>query len=421
MAKHTGTSFHDIDPHVCTECGACISICPVEALSADRDGVHLQGECIDCGLCYRFCPGREMDFGALSETHLGSRPEDPLLGHFRSLSVAQATSEEVRERGASGGVVTALLLHLLQTNQIQGALGVTMNRDRPWESQASLLTSTEDVKQAAQSRYSLVSLAALLRSARRESGSFAVVGLPCHVHGLRRLQRLGSYRAKFPLAIGLFCGFNLLPAATDHLISKTGLAKSQVFELQYRGGPWPGGLLVRSRSGEERFLPKHGYSYVNLAYVPRRCLACPDLTNELADLSVGDTWREEYAGGWSTVICRSGRGERLLAEASQAGVLRVEEISRQDLLRSHGHLMAYKKEGYFVRQRWLRVPLSYTLLKPGISRRRWLEQSMLLFVILSLSNRVGRSVLDILPFSWLVRLSRRGRRGLIASESWQSR
>ena len=417
MARQKRLGFRDINARVCTQCGACVNICPVAAIAADGNSAHLQGECIDCGLCYLFCPGREMDFIALSETYLGSRPEDPLLGHLRRLSVAQAMSKEVRERGASGGVVTALLLHLMETEKIRGALGVTMDRDRPWQTEATLLTSTEEVMRAAQSKYSLVTLAALLRSARRQPGPFAVIGLPCHIHGLRRLQRIGSYRGKFPLSIGLFCGFNLLPAATEHLINKTGFTKEQVSALEYRGGAWPGGLLIRSRSGEQRFVPKHSYGYVNLAYVPRRCLACPDLTNELADLSVGDTWLEEYAGGWSTVICRSPEGERLLAEAAGAGVLRVRDISRQDLLRSHGHLLAYKKEGYFVRQRWLRVPLSYTLLRPRIGKRRWVEQSLLLAVILALSNRPARAILQRLPFSWLGWLSRLGRTAATSGDS----
>jgi coenzyme F420 hydrogenase subunit beta len=415
--RETRHGFDDIDPRTCTQCGACVSICPAGVITTCGQEVQLQDGCTECGLCYEFCPGREMDFGALSETYLGNPPDDPLLGHFRRLSVAQATSKEVRERGASGGVVTALLLHLLETNQMQGALGVTTDRDRPWASRATLLRSMEEVRQAAQSKYSLVSLAALLRSARRQPGSIVVVGLPCHVHALRRLQRLGSYRAKFPLSIGLFCGFNLLPGATDHLIVKTGLNKEQVVALEYRGGDWPGGLLFRSRNGEQRFIPKSSYGYVNLAYVPRRCLACPDLTNELADLSVGDTWLEEYAGGWSTVICRSPQGEQLLAEAADAGVLRVQDISRQDLLRSHGHLLAYKKEGYFVRQRWLQVPLSYTLMRPRISRRRWVEQSLLLAVILALSNRPARAMLQRLPLSWLGWLSRRGRKAATSGES----
>jgi len=408
--------FQDIDPRTCTQCGACVSICPLGVITTSGQEVHLQDGCIECGLCYQFCPGREMDFPTQSEAYLGYPPQDPLLGYYRQLLVGQATSNGIRENAASGGVVTALLLHLLERKQISGALGVVMDSERPWASQPAILSTMEEVRRATQSKYSLVTLDALLRTARQVLGPLALVGLPCHVHGLRRLQRIGSYRAKFPLSIGLFCGFNLLPAATDHLIAKMGLSKDQVVELKFRAGSWPGGLQVRTGDGRERFIPKHSYSYVNLAYVPRRCLACSDLTNELADLSVGDTWLEEYAGGWSTIICRTPQGERLLGEAEEAGVLRLQSIDREDLLRSHGHLLAYKKEGYFVRQKWLRVPLSYKLLRPRISRRRWVQQSALLALILALSNRPARELLRRLPMSWLGWLSRRGRTDAVPGE-----
>jgi len=403
------SSFNDINPRVCTRCGACVSICPVGVLSAGQEGVHLQGECISCGLCYRFCPGREMDFEALSREYLGSVPHDALLGHYRQLSVAQASSEEVREQATSGGVVTALLLHLLETNRISGALGVTMDPERPWVSQAAILSTTEEVRRATQSKYSLVTLDALLRTARQASGPLALVGLPCHVHGLRRLQRIGSYRDRFPLAIGLFCGFNLEPAATDYLITKAGFAKQQVAQFHYRGGPWPGGLVIDGRDGQRYFAPKDSYAYVNLMHVPHRCLVCPDLTNELADLSVGDTWLREYEGGWSTVICRTAQGEQLLEEAVQAGTLRLAEIDRAALMHSHGHLFAYKKEGYFVRQWWLRVPLDYRLRRPQVGVKRWVQQSLLLAAILILSTSAVRRVIRRMPDSWLALLSRRGR------------
>jgi coenzyme F420 hydrogenase subunit beta len=284
-----------------------------------------------------------------------------------------------------------------------------MDPDEPWKCRATILRTTEEIEGAAQSKYSVVTLDALLRSARQEPGPFALVGLPCHVHGLRRLQRLGSYRTKFPLAFGLFCGFNLEPSATQHLIHETGLAPEQVAQLQYRGGPWPGGLVVDSRDGQQHVIPKHEYGYVNLMHVPRRCLVCPDLTNELADLSVGDTWLDKYAGGWSTVITRSAEGERVVQEAKRAGVLRVEEIGRDALLRSHGHLIAYKKEGYVVRQRWLRVPLEYTLLQPSVGVRRWIQQSLLLAAILTLSRAPVRRMVQRLPRSWLARMSSWGR------------
>jgi coenzyme F420 hydrogenase subunit beta len=401
--------FDDIDPRTCTRCGVCVSICPIGVLAVDEEGVHLQGECIRCGLCYRFCPGRQLDLISLSEEYLGSTPQDPWVGYYRSLNVAQARSEEIRQRGASGGVVTALLLHLLNERRIEGALGVTMNPDRPWQPQAVVLRSPGEIIRAAQSKYSLVGVGALLRSARREGGPMALVGLPCHVHGLRRLQRIGSYRGSFPLVIGLFCGFNLQPIATEHLIDKVGFESQQVTQLEYRGGPWPGGLLVRTSDGQQRFVPKHSYGYVNLMYPPRRCLVCPDLTNELADLSVGDTWLREYAGGWSTVVCRSSQGEEILNEAVEAGVLSRHQITREQLVRSHAHLFAYKKEGYFVRRKWLRVPLAYRLRAPSVGARRWWQQSLLLALILVLSNPFVRGVVQRLPLPWLGRLARAGR------------
>jgi coenzyme F420 hydrogenase subunit beta len=404
-------SFYDIDPKVCTLCGACASICPIRVIAMEEERPFLEGECISCGLCYRFCPGREMDFGALSQSHLGSASQDPLFGYYRSLAVGRADSEATRRRGASGGVVTALLIHLLEERQIKGAVAVLMSKERPWQYEVSLLTTIRELKGAAQSKYSLVSLDALLGQARKQDGPFAVVGLPCHVHGLRRLQKLGSFRDKFPLVIGLFCGFNLRPAATGYLIQKLGFKKEQVTHLEYRGGAWPGGFLIQDRDGRQGYIPKSWYAYVNLMYVPRRCLTCPDLTNELADISVGDMWLEEYAGGWSTLITRSARGEDVLREAALRGVIRVTDISRDDILRSHTHLFAYKKDGYFVRQKWLRVPLNYRLERPAIGKTRWLQQSLFLASILILSNAVIRGLVQRLPLALLGRVSSWGRKG----------
>jgi hypothetical protein len=216
---------------------------------------------------------------------------------------------------------------------------------------------------------------------------------------------------RFTLAVGLFCGFNLRPGATDYLVRKLGFAKDEVTHLEYRGGEWPGGFLVRTHDGRQGFIPKDRYSFLNLMYVPRRCLVCPDLTNELADISVGDTWLEEYAGGWSTVISRSLRGDDVLKQAAHAGVVRLEELTRDQILLSHAHLFAYKKYGYFVRRWWLRTPLSYRLQEPPITMRLWLQQSLLLALIIILRSDIVRGFAQRLPLSWLGSLSAWGRKG----------
>ncbi|MFC1994126.1 NIL domain-containing protein [Chloroflexota bacterium] len=48
----------------CTHCGACITICPVDAFAVDpitRKVDFLNDKCIACELCFRTCPVRAME------------------------------------------------------------------------------------------------------------------------------------------------------------------------------------------------------------------------------------------------------------------------------------------------------------------------------------------------------------------------
>ena len=40
----------------CTGCEACVSSCPVEAISLVDDKATVSSECIDCGACVDECP-----------------------------------------------------------------------------------------------------------------------------------------------------------------------------------------------------------------------------------------------------------------------------------------------------------------------------------------------------------------------------
>lgn len=46
-----------IDKAVCIGCGACVDVCPVQALSMEDDkAVCDEAVCIDCGACISVCP-----------------------------------------------------------------------------------------------------------------------------------------------------------------------------------------------------------------------------------------------------------------------------------------------------------------------------------------------------------------------------
>jgi NAD-dependent dihydropyrimidine dehydrogenase PreA subunit len=46
-----------IDKEKCTGCGACVDVCPVDALKLEDDKAVVDPEtCIDCGTCVDECP-----------------------------------------------------------------------------------------------------------------------------------------------------------------------------------------------------------------------------------------------------------------------------------------------------------------------------------------------------------------------------
>ena len=46
-----------VDADICTGCGICVDLCPLEAISLKDDFVIIdQDNCTECGLCVDECP-----------------------------------------------------------------------------------------------------------------------------------------------------------------------------------------------------------------------------------------------------------------------------------------------------------------------------------------------------------------------------
>ena len=45
-----------VDKKKCSGCGACVEICPVNAIEIKKDKAVVSDECVECGACVNQCP-----------------------------------------------------------------------------------------------------------------------------------------------------------------------------------------------------------------------------------------------------------------------------------------------------------------------------------------------------------------------------
>lgn len=77
-----------IDPETCIGCGACVRICPLDALRMGEDKkafIAYPEDCMTCFLCERACPSGSVDVDPLREVLPPTFPDVPVeLGGGRA-------------------------------------------------------------------------------------------------------------------------------------------------------------------------------------------------------------------------------------------------------------------------------------------------------------------------------------------------
>ncbi len=322
------------DTGLCHHCGGCVTFCTAinfGALKQDVDGKPCYDDvekCIECGICYMICP--EID--ELDKETRERISWIPPSGRVLETTIARAGDENIRQHATDGGVVTALLLHLFDSGRIDGAIVARQTglfKREPW-----LATSRQEIIDAAgfffdsshgmslySEQYSTYSpsVQMLGQMSRRGTRRVALVGTPCQIKTIRKMETLGIVPTDaIKYILGLFCSGNFIfgEAHREELEKLGNFFWGDVNKINIKEE-----LYIHLNNGEIRTLPLG-----QLGFMRRfACQYCDDYSAEFADISFGGIAAEE---GWTTVIARTLLGRAAFAHAHGEGAVEIYEKAK---------------------------------------------------------------------------------------------
>lgn len=295
------------DRNLCAGCGACVAVCPADAICFDEPGGALRprniGYCkqvqdeVNCGACYDACPRVE-------------KAGDGVLGTYQKILSARATLDIPRKQ--TGGAVTAILLTALRQGLIDAVVTVTEDR---WTMKpvSVVITNSEKLVVHAGSRYNWwVPLVAALKTAviEKKYQRIAVIGVPCVVQAIHRIRHsendlLRPFGKRIRLVIGLFC----TETFDYHQLM------DEVLRKEYRIETWnidhldiSGKLEITMRDGTTSRLRLDALE----SAIRPGCHYCNDFSALYSDISAGSIGSGK---GHTTLIVRNDTGRVFLDEA----------------------------------------------------------------------------------------------------------
>jgi coenzyme F420 hydrogenase subunit beta len=230
-------------------------------------------------------------------------------GHRRRRDNLKAARERFTARVSpsipgvqDGGVVSALLIELLESGEIDGALVAKPSETEPWKGVAYLAQTREDVIACAGSFYNQTLALGHLDLKKYDLPAkprIALVGTPCEIQGLRAMQQRPFYWGASKvdavvLTVALLCtkSFDYEGLMLREIQTQRGIPLQDIDKIDIIRGK----LYLYDDEGatllEEPIRDFHGAAL-------KGCDECADFLGVAADISVGSVGSED---GYSSVL-----------------------------------------------------------------------------------------------------------------------
>ncbi len=317
---------------LCTGCAGCVIACPHDVIGYKHEPgaytpFHLEEELGEancghgekgCTSCTRACP-RFGSWETEADMHLHGRTReaDEMSGIYSDILLVRASEDYVYDIGQDGGLVSAMLIWLLENDVIDGALtsGVESLPDGSpgWKATPMVATNREEVLRGAGSRYTYsANTMAYDEAVEKDLKNLALVGMSCQtsIAPVMWHRRVGKVSKPIKLNIGLLCSKSFDDSMFDELFGvKYGLRKEDIAKMNIKGV-----FQIWMKNGD--------YHEINLkechAWTRTGCNHCPDFAAEHADISTGGIGN---VTDWTLTIVRTELGRAVIKAMIDDGMI----------------------------------------------------------------------------------------------------
>lgn len=274
-----------ITENLCTACGACVSICPKQCISIEKDrhGFYTtkikSDQCIECKVCVKICPANTRKEG---------------VNWTKSQFYAcWAKDKKKRFSGSSGGIFGLLADDVISENGV--VYGAAFSSDFKYVYQTS--TEDVDIEQLKKSKYVESYMGNVFVKVKQnliDGKKVLYCGSSCQIDGLKNYLNKDYDNL-------VTCDFlcHGVPSAgfyekyINNLEDKYGSINSISFRSKYYG--WKAYCIKADFKNKKyvknRFSDPYLRTFFENIMIREACFSCKRLNESNADITIGDYWK----------------------------------------------------------------------------------------------------------------------------------
>jgi len=390
---------------LCNGCGICVDACPTQAISMKtQKGLFVpiinNNLCINdkgCSKCFQVCPGIGIDLKNKSKQlyEQNDCKYDNFIGYHQNCYSGFSNDHNIRYHSASGGLLSQLLIYLLQKKLIAGAVVTRFKQEFPSTPETIIATSREEILSGKSSKYCPVSQDGIISEIKKREGKYVIVGLPCHIHGFRKYEKTDSvFRDKVLGYFSIYCSSTRTFLATEYLFNYYKIDPKNLNYFAYRDDGCLGFLKAISDNQEIKVPYRKYYSQLRSFFKPKRCLTCIDHYGYLADICFGDIQTGRYKSdtiGVNSVITRSRYFDDLIVQAKNEGVISLKYINSSIINESQQEMLQQIKKNIFALNMVIDKMLGNAIPKYDVMlEKSFSMRSLFLYISIKIQRQIGK-------------------------------